>query len=150
MAVKKYGMTVRLMGEELARLMKAVELSEKSSMVLGDTGGPLMDLYETADAIVIEADLPGVDPDDVEISILGGTITIEGVMRERINEAEKINFLCMERSFENFRRLIKLSAPINPREAKAVYDRGVLTLTIPKIKDKRGVVVKVKVGREKD
>jgi HSP20 family molecular chaperone IbpA len=40
--------------------------------------------------------------------------------------------------------------PINPREAKAVYDRGVLTLTIPKIKDKRGVVVKVKVGREKD
>ncbi|HEX9860428.1 MAG TPA: Hsp20/alpha crystallin family protein [Nitrospirota bacterium] len=150
MAVKKYGLTVRLMGEELARLMKAVELREKSSMVLGDTGGPLMDLYETAGAIVIEADLPGMDPDDVEISILGGTITIEGVMRERINEAEKINFLCMERSFENFRRLIKLSVPINPREAKAVYDRGVLTLTIPKIKDKRGVVVKVKVGREKD
>lgn len=149
MAVKKHGMTVRLMGEELARLLSAVEVRDSYSMVLGDTGGPLLDLYETADDIVIEADLPGMDPDDVDISILGATVTIEGIKRETIAEAEKINFLCMERSFESFRRIIKVSVPINPKAAKAVYRRGVLTITVPKIKDKRGVVVKVKVDREK-
>jgi len=141
-------MMVRYTGDELVRLIKEVEFRERSSLVLGDTSEPLLDLFETADNIVIEADLPGIDPSDVEISILSGTVTIEGIKRERVVENERINYLCMERSFESFRRIIKLAVPINPNQAKAVYDRGVLTLTIPKIKDKRGVVVKVKVDRE--
>jgi HSP20 family protein len=148
LAVKKHGMVVRYSGEDLMRLIKEVEFRERSSLVLGDTSEPLLDLYETPDNIVIEADLPGIEPSDVEISILSGTVTVEGIKKERIIENERINYLCMERSFESFRRIVKLSMPINPNQAKAVYDRGVLTLTIPKIKDKRGVVVKVKVDRE--
>lgn len=147
-AVKKQGMMSRLVGDELLRMLREMEVRERGSLTLGDTSEPLLDLYETADSIVIEADLPGIDPDDVEISILGGNVVVEGMKREKITENEKINYLCMERSFESFRRIIKLSSPINPKLARAVYSRGVLTVTIPKIKDKRGAVVKVRVDRD--
>lgn len=148
MAVKKHGMSVGLIGEELADLLKAIDARHKSMMVLGDTGGPLLDIYETATELVIESDIPGIDPDDVEVSILGSTVTVEGVKRESLAETEKINYLCMERSFEGFRRIIKLTVPINPKDATASYVRGVLTVRLPKIQDKRGVVVKVKVDRD--
>ncbi len=148
MAVKKHGMMSRFVGDELLRMLREMEIRERGSLALGDTSEPLLDLYETAELIVIEADLPGIEPDDVEISILNGNIVIEGMKREKITENEKINYLCMERSFESFRRIIKLSNPINPNMARAVYSRGVLTITIPKIKDKRGTVVKVKVDRD--
>lgn len=147
MAVKKQGMMSRFAGAELLRIIREADIRERGSLALGDTSEPLLDLYETADSIVVEADLPGIDPDDVEISILSGTVVIEGMKKEKIAENEKINYLCMERSFESFRRIIKLSSPINPNTARAVYTLGVLTVTIPKIKDKRGTVVKVKVDR---
>jgi HSP20 family protein len=147
-AVKKRGLTASLMGDELRQFIRAVSLEERSSMVLGETGGPLLDLYETPDDVVIEADLPGIGPEDMEISILHGVVTIEGVKREHIDEQDKINYLCMERSFESFRRTLRLSVPINPHNAKAQYARGVLTVTIPKIKEKRGLVVKVRVDKD--
>ena len=148
MAVKRRGVTASFMGEEFKKLIKAIEVEAKSSLVLGETGGPLLDLYETADALVIEADIPGIDPDDVEISVLNDLLTIEGIKRERIEEDEKINYLCMERSFETFRRIIKVSVPFNPKKAKAQYSRGVLKVTFPKVKDKRGEVVRVKVEKD--
>ncbi len=135
------------MGHELKKFLKAIEAEEKSSITLGETSGPLLDLYETAEAVVVEADIPGIDPDDVEISVLNGILTIEGMKKENVEEAHKINYLCMERSFETFRRIIRISVPINPKKATAVYSSGVLTVTFPKLKDKRGEVVVVKVRR---
>ena len=148
MAVKKRGVTASLIGDEIRNFIRAVSLDERSSMVLGETGGPLIDLYETQDDVVIEADLPGIGPEDMEISILHSIVTIEGVKREKIEEQDKINYLCMERSFESFRRTLRLTVPINPQKAKAQYARGVLTVTIPKIKEKRGTVVKVRVDKD--
>ncbi len=147
MAVKKRSTAVSLMGSELKKFLKAIEAEEKSSITLGETSGPLLDLYETAEAVVVEADIPGIDPEDVEISVLNGIMTIEGMKKENVEEAHKINYLCMERSFETFRRIIRISVPINPKKATAVYSSGVLTVTFPKLKDKRGEVVVVKVRR---
>lgn len=136
------------MGEEFKRFLKAMEAEERGSMVLGETGGPLLDLYETAEHIVVEADLPGIDIDDVDVGILNGVLTIEGVKRERIEEEEKINYLCMERSFENFKRTIKITVPFNPKAAKACYQRGVLTVVFPKVREKRGELIKIEVEKK--
>ena len=147
MAIKKTGVTLNFMGEEFKRFLKALEVDERNSVALGETSGPLLDLYETADDIVIEADLPGIDPQDLDVSILNGLLTIEGVKRERVDETEKINYLCMERSFETFKRVIKITVPVNPKGASAHYQRGVLTVNLPKLKDKRGERIKVKIER---
>ena len=147
MAVKKRSVAVSMMGAELKKFLRAIEAEEKSAITLGETSGPLLDLYETAEAVVVEADIPGIDPEDVEISVLNGILTIEGMKRDKVEEAARINYLCMERSFETFRRIIRISVPINPKKAVAVYQSGVLTVTFPKLKDKRGEVVVVKVSR---
>ena len=147
MAVKKRGTSASLIGDEIRRFIRTVNMEERSSMVLGETAWPLLDLYETQEMLVIEADVPGMDPDDVDISILHGVITIEGVKKERIEGSEKINYLCMERTFETFRRILKFDVPIDPHGAKAHYTMGVLTVTIPRIQEKRGKVVKVKVEK---
>jgi len=146
-AVKKQGIIPKAMSEEFKKMLRAIEVQEKSMVVLGDTGGPLLDLYETKEHIVVEADIPGIDPEDVEISFTRSVLTIEGMKQEKVEEQERINYLCMERSFEAFRRFIKITAPINPNGMIAVYSRGVLTIKIPKVQEKRGKVVKVKVDR---
>ena len=147
MAVKRSGYSVGVVGEELRRFLKAIEVEERSSVSLGETSVPPLDLYETADSIVVEADIPGMDPEDVEVTLLHGVLVIEGMKREAA-EGGKVNYLCMERSFEAFKRVVRLSVPINPKAASAVYCRGVLTLSFPKVKDKRGELIRIKVEKK--
>jgi len=144
---KKHGIMVKTMSDEFRKMLRAIEVEEKGLVVLGDTGGPPLDLYETKEHIVIEADLPGIEPDDVEVSFSRSVLTIEGMKREKVNEPERVNYLCMERSFEAFRRFIRITAPVNPNGMTAVYARGVLTIKVPKVEEKRGKVVRVRVDR---
>jgi len=147
MAIKKFGISENVMGRELKRLLRAVEQEDRNSLTLGETAVPLLDLYETADMIVVEADMPGVDPQEVEISILQGVLTIEGVKKDNVEEQGKVNYLCMERSFDSFRRILKISSPVNARNATASYSKGVLTVSFPKVADKRGEPIVIPVKR---
>ena len=145
MAVKRNDFSISLFGEELKQFMKALEDEDRGS----ETTGPLLDLYETPDAIIVEADLPGIDPDSLDVRIYQGTLTVEGMRRERQDPCGKVNYLCMERSFEPFRRVVKITVPVNAKKAGGVYSMGVLTLSFPKVKDKRGLAVKIKVDRDR-
>jgi HSP20 family protein len=102
---------------------------------------PLVDLYETEDNLVLEMDLPGIDPEDVLIKVYEDVIIIEGIKREGRKE-KRLRYLCMERSFESFRRLIKIPVSVNAAAGRAWYNHGVITLTIPKIKER---VIKIKI-----
>ncbi len=107
---------------------------------------PLMDLYETDDSLVLEMDLPGTDPADVLIKVCKDVIIIEGIKRER-HEGKGHKFVCMERSFDSFRRMIEIPVPVNTAEGRASYRNGVVTLTFPKIRER---VIKISVeNREK-
>ena len=147
MAIKKGGITIGMMGKELKKFLKAIEQEERSSIMLGETAGPLLDLYETADSIIIEVDVPGTDPDNIGVSYLHGFLSIEGMKRERAEEPGRMNFLCMERSFEAFKRIVKITTPINPKGGKASYVRGVLTIVFPKVEDQRGETIIIKVEK---
>ncbi len=99
--------------------------------MMGDTGTPLIDLYETTDEIVIEVDLPGVEPDDISIKVANEFLMLEGIKREKAEE-KRLNYICMERSFESFRRIIRFPHPVNLSEGKASYIDGVLRINFPK------------------
>lgn len=102
---------------------------------------PLVDVYETDEHLVVEMDLPGIDPADVLIKVYEDVIIIEGIKREGQRE-KRLRYICMERSFESFRRLIKIPVPVNAVAGRAWYNHGVITLTFPKIKEK---VVKIRI-----
>lgn len=107
---------------------------------------PLLDLYETDENLVIEIDLPGINPEDILIKIFEDIVIIEGIKRE-IEREKRLRYLCMERNFDSFRRIIRLPVMVNSTAGRALYSEGVLRLTLPKIKEK---VFKIKIEKGGD
>ncbi len=105
---------------------------------------PLIDLYETDESLVFEADLPGIDPEHVSVKVYEDLLIIEGMRAEPGSEA-KLKYLCMERDIKGFRRMLKIPVPVNISAGEAVYANGVMTIKFPKLK---GKIVKIKVERK--
>lgn len=100
-----------------------------------------LDIYTTKDAVVIRASVPGVKPDDVEITVEGSTVTIRG---ETKAPQEEGSFLLQEQRYGPFARAIDLSIPVQADKAEAKFENGVLTLTVPKAEEIKPKVIKVK------
>ncbi|MBI5327449.1 MAG: Hsp20/alpha crystallin family protein [Deltaproteobacteria bacterium] len=105
---------------------------------------PVVDMFSTHDSIIIEIELPGVRQDEVDISILRSTLTIRGLKYECFDE-KKVNFVCMERSFGRLFRVIDIPYPVDTSVIKAVFRDGLLTITLSRIEEKRGVPRKINV-----
>jgi HSP20 family protein len=108
---------------------------------------PPVDLYETADELVCEVDLPGMDLSKVSLKVYEDLLIIEGVRVEGNDEPgpHRIRFLCMERSMKRFRRIVKIPISVNTLAGRASYADGVLTITFPNLKDK---LIRIKIERE--
>jgi HSP20 family protein len=95
-----------------------------------DGAAMALDIAMTSDALVIEASLPGVKPDDVEITVAEGTLTIRGETRaERREEGE---LLLHEIRRGVVARAVSLPSGLEPDRTEATFDNGILTLRIPK------------------
>ncbi len=100
-----------------------------------------LDVYVTPEEIVIVASLPGLTADEVEISIDGDRLTIQGELRPPL---ENVDYLFQERAYGPFSRTLALNVPINADEAEAVFENGVLTLTLPKAEESKPRTIEVK------
>jgi HSP20 family protein len=100
-----------------------------------------LDVYTTPEEIVIIASIPGLTPDEVDISIEGDTLTIHGELRSPL---ENVGYLFQERPYGTFSRTLTLNVPIEVENAEAVFENGVLTLTLPKAEETKPKVIKVK------
>ncbi len=106
------------------------------------TGGgivPPIDMYETDIAVVVETPLPGIDPENVEISIDGGVLSIKGTV-ERKTEVDDKNYYRKEVRYGTVFRQIALPTSVSESEAKAEYDEGVLKITLPKTDEKKKTI----------
>jgi HSP20 family protein len=92
---------------------------------------PTMDMYETPEAFVLKASLPGVQSEDVELSVTGDTLTIKGEVKEE-EEIEEKSYLLRERHYGSFSRSVQLPEGVNVDAADANFSAGVLILTLPK------------------
>lgn len=90
-----------------------------------------LDIASTADALVVEAALPGVKPEEVEITVEGGTLTISGSTRSEREEGEG-DYLVREIRRGSFSRTVALPDGLEPDKATASFEHGILTLRIPK------------------
>jgi len=110
----------------------------------GDMGrGPSIDVRETDDAYVIEADLPGVKPSDIDVTVEGRTLTLRGHAgseREQRNEG----YLMRERSSGAFMRTITLPGQFDANAVSSEYADGELRITLPKAAETRARRIDVK------
>ncbi|MDY6916820.1 MAG: Hsp20/alpha crystallin family protein [Chloroflexota bacterium] len=102
-----------------------------------------IDMYQTANDVVLRASLPGVKPDQVDISVTGDTVTIKGEHKEE-EEVKQENFLRKERRYGAFARSITVPVSVQSDKAEAVFENGVLTLTLPKAEEVKPKQIKVK------
>jgi len=88
-----------------------------------------MDLYKVDDHYVLTADLPGVDPGSVDVSVDNGTLTLTAHRSARSEDS--VQWLASERFFGTYRRQLSLGEGIDSTKISATYENGVLTVTIP-------------------
>lgn len=105
---------------------------------------PPVDVYETTDGIVLEADLPGMKEKDVDISVEGNTLTIKGE-RTKENEIEEKNSYRIERSYGTFTRSFSLPPTVDPNRIEATFSDGVLRVTLAKREESKPRQIKVKI-----
>jgi HSP20 family protein len=109
---------------------------------------PLVDIFEEPDVIRLVAEVPGVKPEDVKITVESNLLTIKGTKQQVAEEkAEKVHRY--ERTYGAFERTFRLSASIDPNKIKATYDLGVLTITLPKAETAKPHLITVDVTPQK-
>lgn len=101
-----------------------------------------LDVSENENEFVIKASVPGVKPEDVQVSVHGGTLTIRGVSRAE-EEKKGDRWHLRERRFGTFQRSLTLGMPVVADKAVANYEHGVLTLVLPKGEEAKPRQIKV-------
>jgi HSP20 family protein len=92
---------------------------------------------------VVKAELPGVKPEEVDVSVVEDVLTIKGEHREEKEEKET-SYLRRELSYGSFARSVRLPTSVDSNKAEAVFENGVLTLTLPKAEEVKPKQIKVK------
>jgi HSP20 family protein len=103
---------------------------------------PCVDILENRDDIVIKADIPGMEPDDIELFVSENILQIKGDRKHKV-EREDENYHSIEREFGKFNRLIKLPTMVIVDNIKASYSNGVLTVRLPKFGDRKPEKIEV-------
>ena len=103
---------------------------------------PAVDIYETDQSVVLKAELPGIDPKDVEIRVEDGTLWLKGE-RKFEKEVKEEGYRRIERQYGSFVRSFPLPATVDSEKATAEYKDGVLNLTLPKREEAKPKTIKV-------
>lgn len=104
---------------------------------------PSMDVVETEDRIVATLELPGIEPEDVEVSVEDSTLTVSG-SREFSDEVKEENVHRLERRYGSFTRSIRLPQTVDTDGVEASFDKGVLTIEVPKVEQAKPRKIQVK------
>ncbi len=99
-----------------------------------------LDVLSTDENLIISANVPGLSPEDIDITIEGDMLTMRGELKQSVQEG---NWVMQERYHGPFRRILTLNVPIQAEKAEAAFKDGVLTLTLPKADKVRPKVIKV-------
>ena len=110
-----------------------------------DIGKPAMDIYETDKNVVAEVNIPDFDPEKVDVSVEDNVLRVSGKMEEKKEEKEK-GYWRKEIRKGSFERMMRLPVAVKENKVDAVYEKGVLKITMPKVKiePKSKVQIKVK------
>jgi HSP20 family protein len=109
---------------------------------------PALDLSENAEGYLVEAALPGIKPEDVEITVENNVLTIKGETRQQVDDKQR-NFHRVERRFGTFQRTIGLPTTVKADAIQASLTNGVLRLEIPKAEEVKPRKISVHVGENK-
>ena len=104
---------------------------------------PAIDMYQTDDEVVVKAALPGIKADEVQINITGEVLTLKGGMKQQEEKKEKAWHI-HEQRWGSFERSVVLPTDVVADKAKAEFENGILTITLPKAEEVKPKVINIK------
>ena len=113
------------------------------SLTGGNWAAPAIDMYQTDNEIVVKASLPGVKADEVQINVTGDVLTLKGEINQKDEVKEKAYHI-REQRWGSFERSVMLPANVVADKAKADFENGILTITLPKAEEARPKTITVK------
>ncbi len=136
--------------KEMMTLRQAIDRLFEDSFVRAprlwsdsESGDVLLDVYQTPNDLVVKASLPGVRPEEVDISITGDILTIRGEHKEE-KEVKDKDYLMKELHYGSFSRSIVIPISVESDKAEAVFENGILTLTLPKAEEVKPKQIKIR------
>jgi HSP20 family protein len=111
-------------------------------------GGPAMDAYEEGDDLVIEAHLPGLKPEDIDINVDRGILTISGKTESEEEKRER-HYLLREKRSGRFSRSLQLPATYRTEQCHASFENGVLRLVFPKAEEAKPRRIQIETGSQR-
>jgi HSP20 family protein len=111
----------------------------------GGTFFPLTNISETSDNVIVTAEVAGIDPKDIDISVTGDVLTVKGEKRQE-KETKEEAWHRVERSYGSFERTFRLPSAVVVDKVAADYKNGVLRITLPKTEESKRREVKIRVS----
>jgi HSP20 family protein len=138
---------VQRLRDRVGRLYAALqEATETENPLVSGAWAPPVDVCETENSISIRVELPGVTADQIKIGLTNTKLRIWGEKKRRPSRRRIMSYLCSERSFGKFARIVPLRWTVCIRNATAELNSGVLQILLPKIEDRRGEEIFVEVA----
>lgn len=128
---------------EMDRLFDRFWEGEFPTLPTAAEWAPAMDLSETKDALIVKAEIPGIEPKEIEVALQGEVLTIKGEKEEEREEKDK-HYYRKERTYGAFARSLRLPAAVDGSKVTASFKNGLLTITLPKAPAAKGTTIPVK------
>jgi HSP20 family protein len=136
-----------LLQQEVNELFQRLSILDRAEHMPGSEWSPAVDVFELRDRLVVVAEVPGLAPDSLKVAFRERGLTISGERRTpRVGAGA--SFHCLERPHGKFERTIPLDMPVDVANARAVLVGGVLTVTLPRLRERRGRETVIPIERE--
>jgi HSP20 family protein len=141
--------SLALLQQEVNELFQRLALVDRAEPLPSSEWCPPVDVYEARERLVIVSEVPGLSPESLRVVFRERTLVLSGERRAR-RAGPGTSFLCLERPHGRFERTIPLDVPIDAAHARATLQGGLLTVTVPRLRERRGRETVVPIEREQD
>jgi HSP20 family protein len=136
-----------LLQQEMGEIVHRLSALDRADRLPGSEWSPSVDVFELRDRLVVVAEVPGLPPESLRVVFRGRDLLLAGERRVR-RAGAGATFLCLERPHGRFERAIPLDVPVDVGRARATLAGGLLTVTLPRLRERRGRETVVPIERE--
>ena len=136
-----------LLQQEMGELVHRLSVLDRADRLPGSEWSPAVDVFEARDRLVVVIEVPGLAPESLRVVFRDRELVLAGERRAR-RPGPGTTFLCLERPHGRFERAIPLEGPVDVARARATVAAGLLTVTLPRLHERRGREAVIPIERE--
>jgi HSP20 family protein len=136
-----------LLQQEMGEIVHRLSVLDRAERLPGSEWSPAIDVFEFRDRLVVVVEVPGLVPDSLRVAFRERDLVLSGERRAR-RTGPGGTYLCLERPHGRFERTIPFEAPLDVARARATLAAGLLTVTLPRLRERRGRETVVPIERE--